>query len=241
MIKNKKILAIIPARSGSKGLLNKNIKILNKKPLIYWPIKAVKKSKYVDKAILSTDSKKIQKISLKYGIESPFLRPKKISLDKTPTFEVIKHAINFFSNQNTFFDYVVLLEPTSPLTTSDDIDTAIEKLHKNKKKADSIVSVSENVNQHPDFNVKVKKNGMLAKFITKQVKRRQDISKVFFFDGSLYISKTSSYLKNKTFFHNKTVAFVSPKWKSIEIDDIVDLICVEAIMKNLKKLNKVKK
>jgi N-acylneuraminate cytidylyltransferase/CMP-N,N'-diacetyllegionaminic acid synthase len=241
LIKNKKILAIVPARSGSKGLLNKNIKILNNKPLIYWPIQAVKKSKYIDKAILSTDSKKIQKISLKYGIGSPFLRPKKISLDKTPTFEVIKHAINFFSNQNTFFDYVVLLEPTSPLTTSDDVDAAIEKLHKNKKKADSIVSVSENVNQHPDFNVKVKKNGMLTKFITKQVKRRQDISKVFFFDGSLYISKTCSYLKNKTFFHNKTVAFVSPKWKSFEIDDIVDLICVEAIMKNVKKLNKVKK
>lgn len=240
MIENKKILAIIPARSGSKGLLNKNIINLNNKPLIYWPIQAAKKSKYVDNAILSTDSKKIQKIGLKIGIDSPFIRPKKISRDKTPSFDVIKHAIDFFSKKNIFFEYIVLLEPTSPLTTYKDLDLAIKKLHHNRAKADSIVSVSENINHHPIFNVIIKKSGLINKYEKKPLKRRQDLNKIYFFDGSLYISKLNAYIKKKTFYHSKTLAFIVPKWKSFEIDDQVDLICVNAIMKNLKKIEKLK-
>jgi CMP-N,N'-diacetyllegionaminic acid synthase len=240
LIENKKILAIVPARSGSKGLSNKNIRTINNKPLIYWPIQAVKKSKYIDIGILSTDSTKIQKIGLKIGIDAPFIRPKKISKDKTSSFEVIKHAINFFLKKNIFFDYVALLEPTSPLTTNKDLDSAIEKLHRNRFRANSIVSVSKNINHHPIFNVTIKKNGLINQYKKISLKRRQDLNKMYFFDGSLYISKVNTYIKIKSFYHSKTLPFIIPKYKSFEIDDLVDLICVNAIMKNLKKIKKLK-
>ena len=124
-LKNKKILAIIPARSGSKGIKNKNIKIFCKKPLLYWIGKAEKQSRLIDKIIVTTDSLKIKRICQKYNLEVPFLRPKKISKDNSKSVELIFHAINFFNKRNQFFDYVVLLEPTSPFTTAKDIDNAI--------------------------------------------------------------------------------------------------------------------
>ena len=99
MINKKKILGFVPARMGSKGIKNKNLKILNKKPLIYWPINALKKSKFVDTVLLSTDSTKIRKIGLKLGAEAPFLRPKKLATDNAMTTDAIKHALKFFSKK----------------------------------------------------------------------------------------------------------------------------------------------
>ena len=125
-MKNKKrVIAIIPARSGSKGLKNKNILILKGKPLIYYPIKAAKKSNLVDDVVVSTDSKKYKKIAEKYGAKCPFLRPKKISSDNSSSFDVVDHVIRFFKNRNIFYDYLVLLEPTSPKTTYIDLNNAL--------------------------------------------------------------------------------------------------------------------
>lgn len=232
MINKKKIVAIIPARAGSKGLKNKNIKIINKKPLIYWSINSLKKSKYIDKIIVSTDSKKIKDIAQSFGADTPFLRPKKISTDKAKSFDVIKHCLKFLKKQNENFDYIILLEPTSPLTTSFDIDNALRTLDKNKN-ADSLVSIAENINCHPTFNINLNNKGIIKPYLKKlDGPRRQDLSKLFFYCGNVYISKIKTLLKSKSFYQkDKTIGFKSNKWQSLEIDDIYDFIFVESVMK----------
>ena len=231
MINNKKILTVIPARKGSKGLKNKNILNVNGKPLIYWPIVAAKKSKLIDEVVLSTDCKTIMRLGKKFGANVPFLRPKNISKDNSTTFQVIKHSINFFSKQKIFFDYLLLLEPTSPLTTSKDIDFAIKYLLKNKK-FDSITSVAENVTGHPKYSVKINKKGKI-KPIGKTLNsfRRQELDKIYCYSGNFYFSKISTLLEKKTFYHNKTLAIISEKFKAIEIDDYIDLLIADKLMK----------
>ena len=238
-LKNKKILAIIPARSGSKGIKNKNIKIIKKKPLLYWIGKAAKQSRLIDKIIVSTDSLKIKGICQNYNLEVPFLRPKKISKDNSKSVDLIFHAINFFKKKNLFFDYVILLEPTSPFTTAKDIDDAIEQLYKKRNQADAIVGVSENINRHPIYNFKIKQNGKIKPYKKRfSTARRQELEKLYFLDGSLYISKIDKLIKDKTFYHNRTLGFITKKWKSIEVDDITDFIIAESIFKNRRKLEK---
>tara|TARA_A100001011_G_C14253663_1_gene819071 strand:- start:943 stop:1650 length:708 start_codon:yes stop_codon:yes gene_type:complete len=235
MIRNQKILGVITARSGSKGLKNKNILKLNSRPLLYWPIKTFMNSKFIDEFILSTDSTEISKQANRYKCKTPFLRPARLSKDNSSSIDVVIHAINFFKEQKITFDYVALLEPTSPLTDSGDLDKAIAKLVTNYKIADSIVGVSKNINYHPDYNIKMKKKSLIS-FDSKKIKRRQKISNLFFLDGSLYISKIEALLKYKSFYHKKTLGFEMPKWKSFEIDDYTDFLCVSTIMKNKKRL-----
>ena len=232
MIKKKKILSIVPARANSQGIKNKNIIKLRNKPLIYWPIKALKNSKYVDETIVSTDSKNIKNIAIKLGAKVPFVRPKKFATNTAKSFDVVKHAINFYLKKGKKFDYVVLAEPTSPLTTSRDIDMAIKLLNKKSNKADPITSISETINTNPFFLVKLSRNRLLKPYLKKfHDERRQDIPKVFYFTGNFYISKVQSLLKYKSFYQKRTLGVVSEKWKALEIDDIYDLISAEAIMK----------
>lgn len=239
MINKKKIIGIVPARIGSKGLKFKNLKTLNSKPLIYWPIQTLKKSKYIDNIILNTDSKKIRNLGIKIGAEAPFLRPKYLASDNSKIADVIIHTIKYFEKQNIFYDYILLLEPTSPLTTSDDVNNAIKTLEKNSNKADALVSVAENVSGHPKFCVKLSKK----KFIKSLNKsfydlNRQKIDKIYFYSGNFYLSKVNTFMIKKTFYHKKTMAIISSKEKSFEIDDKLDFFLIEKIMKFYNKNNK---
>jgi CMP-N,N'-diacetyllegionaminic acid synthase len=232
MYKGKTFLGIIPARAGSKGLPGKNIKSLCGKPLIAWSIEAGNNSKYLDEVMVTTDGVEIAEIAKKYGANVPFLRPKELADDTTSSFEVIKHTIDFYKNQlNKKFDYIVLLEPTSPLRESSDIDKAIEMLLNSK--ADSIVGICKTESQNPAFLVLKDSNNYIRGYENNKIKvlRRQEIKDVFFLEGSVYISKTDVYLKKKTFYHENTIGYEVPKYKSLEIDDIYDFIMVEAIMK----------
>jgi CMP-N,N'-diacetyllegionaminic acid synthase len=236
LINKKKIIAIIPARIGSKGLKLKNLKKLNSKPLIYWPFKTLKNSKFVDRIILNTDSNKIKNLGVKMGVEVPFLRPKHLASDNTKIADVIIHTLKYFERKNIFYDYILLLEPTSPLTSSSDINNAIKTLDKNNNKADALVSVAENVSNHPKFSVKLDKNQFI-KSLDKSFfdEPRQKIDKVFFYSGNFYLSKVNTFMKKKTFYHKKTMAIVSSKMKSFEIDDELDFFIVEKIMKYYNK------
>jgi CMP-N,N'-diacetyllegionaminic acid synthase len=236
LINKKKIIAIIPARIGSKGLKLKNLKKLNSKPLIYWPFKTLKNSKFVDRIILNTDSNKIKNLGVKMGVEVPFLRPKHLASDNTKIADVIIHTLKYFERKNIFYDYILLLEPTSPLTSSSDINNAIKTLDKNNNKADALVSVAENVSNHPKFSVKLDKNQFI-KSLDKSFfdGPRQKIDKVFFYSGNFYLSKVNTFMKKKTFYHKKTMAIVSSKMKSFEIDDELDFFIVEKIMKYYNK------
>ena len=217
------LLTIIPARGGSKGIKNKNIKKLCGYPLIAWTILTAKKSKYIKQIVVSTDSKKIANVSRKYGATVPFIRPKKYATDKASSFSILKHAINFFNSKNINFDYVILLEPTSPLRQVEDIDNCIKKVL--RKKIDTMVSVTKVICQHPRFIYSINKKNILVPYITNNdnlYMRRQDIDPLYYLEGSIYLSRIKTLMEKKTFYHNKTVAYKIEKWKSLEIDDIDD-------------------
>ena len=242
MINKKKVIGIVPARIGSKGLKFKNLKKLKSKPLIYWPIRTLKKSKYIDKIILNTDSKILRNLGIKMGAESPFLRPKYLASDNSKIADVIIHSLKYFEKKKIFYDYILLLEPTSPLTTSQDVNQAIEILEKNNDKADALVSVAENVSAHPKFCVKLDKYQMLKNYKKKFYDiNRQKLDKIYFYSGNFYLSKVRTFIKRKTFYHEKTKAIISSKAKSFEIDDKLDFFLIEKIMKFYNKKNIKKK
>ena len=233
---NNNILGLILARSGSKGIKQKNISKLCGKPLIAWTINSALKSKRLTDVILSTDSTTIAKIGKKFGADVPFIRPLKFSKDKSPSIDAIEHAIKWLRKKGKNYEFVVLLEPTSPLRDHNDIDLAINKVI--KLKAQSLVSVSKAVALHPAYLYKKTKTEKIKPFKTYKKKyiRRQDIEPVYFMEGTIYISKVSTLLKKKTFCHKNTLMYEVPKWKSFEIDDSLDLILVRAIIQNKQKI-----
>ncbi len=239
MINGKKIIAIIPARAGSKGLPGKNIRNLCGKPLISWTIESALESKYIDTVVVSTDSEEIAKISHFFGATVPFIRPVELATDDAKTFDVLMHALEHYAKlQNKSFDYLILLEPTSPLRERYDIDLALEKLL-NHPTAQAIVSISRTESQNPEFLLKIRDDESLVGFCNKQLgtKRRQEIDNVYFLEGSIYISEINSLILNKSFFHERTIGIVVPKWKSLEVDDFDDFVMIEALM-NKRILNK---
>ncbi|MFC2496757.1 cytidylyltransferase domain-containing protein [Capnocytophaga granulosa] len=230
MYNNKKILAIIPARGGSKGLPGKNIKPLCGKPLIGWTIEQAQSSKYIDEIFVSTDSNEIAAVAEDFGIKVPFLRPAELATDTSPSSAFVLHTIGYYRNKGQEFDYILLLEPTSPLRDITDINIAIEQLL-NHDTAKSIVGVSKVEATHPAFLVDISKEGLLKPYL-KEMKtlRRQELSDLYFFEGSLYLSDIEFYIKEQTFYHDLTLPYVVPKYKAYEIDDIVDFYIVEKIL-----------
>ena len=239
MIRSSNVLAIIPARGGSKGLQGKNIFPLAGKPLIAWSIEAAKASKYIDKCIVSTDDKEIVDVAKLYDCDVPFLRPEELAFDETPSFDVIAHAVEFFKQKKSEFDYFILLEPTSPLRDANDIDCALEILDSNRGIADSIVGVAKVEATHPVFDVRIKDEGLIEPYAAENFStfRRQEIEDLYYFEGSLYISDTKILLKEKTFYHERTLPYIVPRWKSLEIDEMVDIITAEALINNKSLLN----
>jgi CMP-N,N'-diacetyllegionaminic acid synthase len=240
MINGKSVLAIIPARGGSKGLPGKNILPLAGKPLIIWSLEAARNSKFIDRCIVSTDDDKIVEIVKEFGGEIPFNRPAHLATDESTTFDVLEHGIQFFKSQSVEFDYLVLLEPTSPLRDSNDIDLSIKILHSNRSNADSIVGVSKVEATHPVFDVSINKMGLIQPFMGESFKiyRRQEIEELYFFEGSIYVSDIQVLLEEKNFYHDRTMPFIMPRWKSLEIDEMIDLLTAETIIKNISLIKK---
>lgn len=236
MYNGKTILGLIPARGGSKGLPRKNIIPLLGKPLIAWTIEQALASKYLDRVVVSTDDKKIAEISKKYGAEVPFIRPKELARDDSTTIDVIIHTLNWFENAGEKYDYLALLEPTSPLREKDDIDNGVIKLIDNENKADSLISVGEIALEHPFISKRINESGYVKPFYGvphSKVTRRQNVSKAYFPYGVLYLSKVSAIIKYKTFYQRNTITILIKRWQNYEIDDIWDFICIEAILRKV--------
>ena len=229
MYNDRKILAVIPARSGSKRLFNKNIKDLNGKPLIVWTIQAALKSAYIDKVIVSTDSEEIADISKRFGAEVPFIRPSNLSDDKTDSLSVIKHAVEFYNSQ---YDIVVLLQPTSPLRNTQDIDEAFKLLNNNTK---AVVSVCK-TDHSPLWSNTLSDDYCMQYFIKEDVKgkRSQDIPQYYRLNGSIYISFILDMINNNGFFGELTKAYIMPKERSVDIDDLFDFQFAEYLLKSVK-------
>lgn len=235
MYRDKSFIAIIPARSGSKGLPNKNIMEVNSKPLMAWSIETALSCEYIDEVMITTDSEEYANIAKSFGASVPFIRPENLATDTASRKEVIKHTIDFYIKNNRLFDYIILLEPTSPLRTSKDLILAIEKLVNNKDGAQSIVGICKLENSHPEFLIKLEHDFLMFTNSNQESKvtRRQELEAFYYYEGSLYISEINSYLE-KEFYHNKTLGYVVPRWKSLEIDELEDLVMVDAIMKEKK-------
>lgn len=217
MIGDKSVLAIIPARGGSKGVPRKNIKNLAGKPLIAWTIEAAKNSKYVDRLILSSEDTEIIEIAREWGCEVPFVRPVALAQDDTPGIEPIIHAIESLSR----YDYVIVLQPTSPLRTSEDIDQCLELCV--GKKAAACVSVTE-PDKSPYWMFTIDDDGKAHQLIetNASISRRQDLPKVYALNGAVYIAKTSHLMETRTFLNNNAIAFVMAKERSMDIDNEYD-------------------
>lgn len=235
MINNKKVLAVIPARGGSKGLPEKNKKPLLGKPLLVWPIDAALECKYIDRIILSTDCNDIAQIGISAGAEMLSLRPDHLANDNAKSADVILYVLNELEKLGDSYDYVVMLEPTSPLTESSDISSALSMLELNRNYADSIVGVSVIEATHPEYAVKKLNKDIIKPAFSddfSSLRRRQEIEKLFFLDGTLYASDVSVLREKMSFYHSRTMGYEVPRWKSLEVDEIMDFICIEAILSN---------
>lgn len=230
MINGKKVLAIIPARGGSKGLPGKNIKMVSGKPLIAWSIEHGLNCPEVDTTIVSTDDSEIARVAKEFGAEVPFLRPDFLANDTASSIDVILHAIDFLKDQDQHFDIIVLLEPTSPLREVSDISGALKKLVQTPTLG-SVVGVSQAESVHPAFLYK-EQEGMLKPYLDKQPNnlRRQDLEELYYLEGTVYVSLIDVLRSKKGFYHEQTAGWVVPRYKSFEVDELVDLICVEALM-----------
>jgi N-acylneuraminate cytidylyltransferase/CMP-N,N'-diacetyllegionaminic acid synthase len=233
MYKGKSILGLIPARSGSKRLLRKNVRLLMGKPLIAWTIEQALASRYLDRIVVSTDDQDIANISTQYGADVPFLRPKILATDNAKSIDVILHAMNWMEGHDRAYDLLMLLQPTSPLRTKYDIDNAIKLLF--RKKALSIISVCE-VGEHPLWSNSLPKNGSMKNFIRPELinKSKQDLPKFYRLNGAIYLAFWNYLKKEKRFLGNKSFAYIMPRERSVDIDEEIDLIVAEAIKRQKK-------
>mgnify|MGYP001345207931 CR=1 FL=1 len=229
MIKGKKILAIVPARGGSKRLPRKNLLPLAGKPMILWSLEAGIKSKYIDKIVVTSDDSDTIKISRKLDIHT-IVRPKKLATDEATTYSAIKHVLE---NIDDIFDLIILLQPTSPLRNETHIDKALEFL--DQKKADAVISVCEMLHNPLRANT-LPEDKSMAGFLKKdrKGKRSQNLPKFFTVNGGIYICRKENYLAEKTFLINKNIfAFLMDRVSSVDIDEKEDFMIAETFMSNL--------
>ncbi|MDY0123318.1 acylneuraminate cytidylyltransferase family protein [Sulfurimonas sp.] len=233
MYKGKTFLAIIPARGGSKRVPRKNVLDLCGKPLIAWSIEAGLKSKYIDKVVVTSDDEEILDISKLYGAKS-IKRPGELASDTATTFDAIKHAIDNVEK----YDYIILLQPTSPLRNEKHIDEAIELLE--SKKADAVIGVCE-MDHSPLWSNVLPEDGSMSDFLRDEIKnkRSQDLDKYYRLNGAIYICKTEKFLENKGFFLKKNIfAYVMDRKSSVDIDEEIDFDIAMAIIGKSKINNK---
>ena len=229
MFNKKKILGILPARAGSKEIKNKNLKIVGGKPLVYWSAKALANSKLVDYKLCTTDSKIIFKICKKIGLEVPWMRPKKLSGDLTDIRDVIIHAVSKVKKK---FNILVLVQATSPMVKSKDIDDAIKIFVKNK--SNILISATKLDEVSPEI-IFLKKNNNIEWLVNnkKNFARRQSFKNYFKRVGLIYIINIKKFIKTKSFFSKITSVYEVSKKKSITIDTYKDLEEARKIFRNL--------
>lgn len=233
MYKNKSILAIIPARGGSKGIARKNIINVSGKPLIQYTIDSAKKSKYIDRLVVSTEDAEIASIAVRCGTEVPFLRPIELAEDETKTVDVLIDVIKKLEELGCKYDYMVLLQPTQPLRQTFHIDEAIEMII--DKDEDSLVSVSE-VREHPILMRTVdEKNEARSLLGQRSDIRRQDFSKVYKVNGAVYINRLNNKFNINTSLNDNKLAYIMDKKYDLDIDEPEDL---DLLVIRLKGINR---
>jgi len=219
MNKKTKILTIIPARGGSKGIPGKNSKLLGGKPLLQYTVEAARESSLLSRIILSSEDLEIIDIAKSLGLEVPFVRPANLATDASGTLEVVQHALRYFMEQGETFDAVCLLQPTTPFRESGSIDKAIQKFMESG--LDSLVSVREvpaEFNPHWVFEADEKGNLHIATGEKEIIKRRQELPKAYFRDGSLYLTKAEVILNQNSLYGGSVGYVVSQSEWYVNLD-----------------------
>lgn len=227
MIRDKKVLAMIPARGGSKGILQKNIRLLGDKPLIAWTIEAAKQSVYIDRLILSSDDPQIIQTAQQWGCEVPFVRPTELAQDSTPGIDPVLHALE----QMPGYDYVVLLQPTSPLRSTKDIDACIDMCAAG---APACVSVTQ-PGKSPYWMYTLSRAGEMQPLLpgNHTSARRQELPAAYALNGAVYVAEVPWLQQQQSFVAQKTKAYVMPAERSIDIDAPLDLAIAELYIKTM--------
>ena len=230
MPSDKTFLCIIPARGGSKSIPNKNLVDINGRPLIYYSIKAVKDSNIFDKLMVNTDSKKIATIAKKYGAEVPFFRPKYLSTDKSLVQDVFVHALKFIEKKDKKYDYVCLVQPTTPLIIPNDFCNMVSILE--KKNAKMVVSVTKtpcNIN----WVGRLSKKGSMENFSKRKIydTLKEHFEETYLLNGAIYMGEWDIFYNRMNFYSNKTYAYIMPNERSVDIDSYFDLETVRYLMR----------
>lgn len=222
-----KVLGIIPARGGSKGIRNKNIVQLAGKPLIAYSLEAAQSSRLLSRCIVSTDSEEIAGICKALAADVPYLRPAELAQDNTPTLPVIQHALKILDEK---FDAVMILQPTSPFRSSDDIDNAIEMLAVHPE-ADSIISVVKVGDNHPARMKCIQDGWLVDPSFAEEVEgqRRQDLPELFLRNGAIYLTRTEVITEQNSLKGGKSLAYIMPELRSVNIDSEIDLLLARAV------------
>ncbi len=233
-----KILGFIPARSGSKGVKNKNIKPIKGIPLLEFSVFSAiesKKKGYLDEVLVSTDSPKYLDLLSHYDITEEYLRPSELSTDKSATIDSVIHALNWYKlKKNKTFDAVMILQPTSPFRTPEHISNAIQLL-KNNRNCTCVASIKQLGDNHPRRIKRLDKNGKLIDFFSnykeKEPSRRQDfLPKAYVRNGAIYLTKTKQIVDKKLIRGNHIIGLEMPESNSINIDDHFDFISASSAL-----------
>ena len=226
MIEGKKILAVIPARGGSKGLPGKNIRQLDDRPLIAWTIDAAKRSKYIDRIIVSSDDEDIMDIAEEWGCEAPFVRPAHLATDQSIVTETLIHALESDSGK---YDFVVLLNPTTPFRSSEDIESCIEKCFSSD--AVAAVSVTQQ-DKSPTWMFHLDDVGHMTPVLPNEdlAERRQNAKDVWVLNGAFYVWQVNWFLEHQELIPKQAVAFEMPKERSVDIDTELDFLLAETMV-----------
>ncbi len=226
-----KILGIVPARGGSKGVPRKNIKLLNGRPLLYYTIDSIKESELLSKVILSTEDKEIAEIGMAGGLEVPFIRPLELAKDSTPTILVLRHAIQYYSKLGQDFDAVCILQVTSPFRPKGLIDDAIRQFI--AKNVDTLISVREvpdDYNPHWVFFQNDDQSLKVSTGLDFIIPRRQNLPQSFHRDGAIYIVKKEQILNSDSLFGEKISGIILKNEDWVNIDTLNDWKAAEEIL-----------
>lgn len=228
MFNGKSLLALIPARGGSKGIPGKNIRPLADKPLIAWTIEQARRCSWIDRVIVSTDDAAIAETALRWDAEVPFLRPAELAADHAKVVEVILHALDWCRQRGQSYELVLLLQPTSPLRETTDIQAALQRLE--DCQADAVVSVCP-CEHSPLWTHTLGPDGRMKEFLDfKALDNRQALPTYYRLNGAIYLARTEYFRQHRGFYGDRTYAYIMPSERSIDIDSLLDFQMAEFLI-----------
>ncbi len=225
MIGSGRVLGLVPARGGSKGVPRKNLRLLGGKPVLQWTVEAAQESRLIDRLVLSTDDEEIARLGGSIGIEVPFIRPAWAATDEATADAVLEHA---FEALGEAFEYFVFLQPTSPFRTAADVDGCLELLAASD--ADACVSVTASPAK-PEWLFYVEPDGALKPVTgARPPDRRQTLRPAYELNGAVYAARVERYQRSRTFFGSRTLAWIMPAERSVDLDELEDFRHAELLL-----------